>query len=468
MARVNGLLADTTPLRTSPPFRRLWWGLGISNLGSQLTVVAVGLQVYALTGSSLAVGVLGVCALVPLVVLGLYGGALVDAYDRRKVALAASTALWVITTLIAVQAWLHLDSVGVLYALVALQSAAFAINNPARSAIIPRLVEPRLLPAANALQTLAWNVALTVGPLGGAFLVALWGYQVAYTIDAVLFTAALWAVWRLPDIPPLPAPEVAPPASEPGTALGADDVSGVQVAPVGPGADSSGARRRRRGRVVGWRSVVDGLRYLATQPNVRTTFLVDLAAMVLASPRVLLPAAGVVWLGGGEATTGVLTAAFAVGAVLAGVFSGGLSRVRWQGRVIVWAITAYGLSIVLLGLVLLAVGPTEPTTVLVGGVVAACVALALAGAADAVSAVFRQTILQTATPDDMRGRLQGVFIVVVAGGPRLGELVLGAQATWVGEAWAAVAGGVACVVVLWLVLRAQRRFWRYDALHPEP
>ncbi|WP_340698274.1 MFS transporter [Cellulosimicrobium funkei] len=443
MARVNGLLADTTPLRISPPFRRLWWGLGISNLGSQLTVVAVGLQVYALTGSSLAVGVLGLCALVPLVVLGLYGGALVDAYDRRKVALAASTALWVVTALIAVQAWLHLNSVGVLYALVAAQSAAFAINNPARSAIIPRLVEPRLLPAANALQTIAWNVALTVGPLGGAFLVALWGYQVAYTIDAVLFTAALWAVWRLPDIPPLPAGPGAPAA--------------VAAAPAG-----------RRRRVVGWRSVVDGLRYLATQPNVRTTFLVDLAAMVLASPRVLLPAAGVVFLGGGEATTGVLTAAFAVGAVLAGVFSGGLSRVRWQGRVIVWAITAYGLSIVLFGVVLLGVGATTPSTVLVGGVVAASVALALAGASDAVSAVFRQTILQTATPDDMRGRLQGVFIVVVAGGPRLGELVLGAQATWVGEAWAAVAGGVACVVVLWLVVRAQRRFWRYDALHPEP
>ncbi|MCB7135006.1 MFS transporter [Cellulosimicrobium marinum] len=443
MARVNGLLADTTPLRTSPPFRRLWWGLGISNLGSQLTVVAVGLQVYALTGSSLAVGVLGVCALVPLVALGLYGGALVDAYDRRKVALAASSALWVITALIALQAWLHLDSVGVLYGLVAAQSAAFAINNPARTAIVPRLVEPQLLPAANALQTLAWNVALTVGPLGGALLVALWGYQVAYTLDALLFTAALWAVWRLPDIPPVPTPAT----------------SGTPPPP---------ARRRGRARVVGWRSVVDGLRYLGTQPNIRTTFLVDLAAMVLASPRVLLPAAGVLWLGGGEATTGVLTAAFAVGAVLASAFSGGLSRVRWQGRVIVWAITAYGASIVLFGLVLLGVGATSPGTVLVGWVVAACVALALAGASDAVSAVFRQTILQTAAPDEMRGRLQGVFIVVVAGGPRLGELVLGAQSTWVGEAWAAVLGGVACVVVLWVVVRAYRGFWRYDALHPEP
>src|SRR6478609_9381563 len=141
------LLIDLTPLRVSPSFRRLWWGLGVSNIGTQLTAVAVGLQVYAITRSTLAVGILGVFALVPLVVLGLYGGALVDAYDRRRVALAASTALWVVTALVALQAWLHLDSVGVLYALVAAQSAAFAINNPARSAIVPRLVEPRLLPA---------------------------------------------------------------------------------------------------------------------------------------------------------------------------------------------------------------------------------------------------------------------------------------------------------------------------------
>lgn len=521
MPRLTGILADTTPLRISPAFRRLWWGLGISNLGSQLTVVAVGLQVYALTRSSLAVGVLGLCALVPLVVLGLYGGALVDAYDRRRVALAASSALWVVTGLIAAQAWLRLESVGVLYGLVALQSAAFAINNPARSAIIPRLVPATLLPAANALQTIAWNIALTVGPLGGAFLVALWGYQIAYTIDAVLFTAALWAVWRLPDIPPVIAASAeglgggADGADGPGGAGGAGGAGGTTDragGADGPGgvdgttdragsgatANSEGAgggtadaasapstgspvsgdlssgdpthrgRRRGRGPAVGWRSVVDGLRYLATRPNVRTTFLVDLAAMVLAFPRVLLPAVGVIYLGGGEETTGVLSAAFAIGGVLAGLFSGGLSRVRWQGRVIVWAITAWGLSVALFGLVLAAIGPTTPSTVLVGGLIVACVALALAGASDAVSAVFRQTILQTATPDDMRGRLQGVFIVVVAGGPRLGELVLGAQATWFGEAWAAVIGGVACIAVLWAIVRSQPRFWRYDARHPEP
>lgn len=425
------LLLDLTPLRSAPAYRRLWLGLSVSNLGTQLTVTAVGLQVYRITGSTFSVGVLGVCALVPLVVLGLYGGALVDVYDRRKVALVASIGLWVVSGLLALQAWFHLDSVAVLYALVALQSAGFAVNNPARSAIIPRLVTPELLPAANVLQTVSWNIAFVVGPLLGAFLVAGGDYGFAYTVDVLLFSAALWALWRLPDLPPVEAAD-----GEPG----------------------------KRGLA----SVLEGLHYLTTRPNVRMTFVVDLTAMVLAMPRVLLPAVGVVWLGGGAATTGELSAAFAVGAVLAGLFSGGLVTVRRQGRVIVGSIAVFGLAVAAFGAVLLGVGRTSPAHVLVPGLIAAFVLLALAGGADAVSSVFRQTILQSATPDAMRGRLQGVFIVVVAGGPRLGDLVLGTAADRVGEALAALGGGLLCVVVLVTVVALQRRFWDYDAHDPQP
>ena len=428
------LLLDLTPLRTSPPFRRLLIGLGVSNLGSQLTVVAVGLQVYAITGSTLSVGVLGVCALVPLVALGLYGGALVDAYDRRRVALLSSLGLWVVTIALAVQAWLHLDSVLLLYALVALQSAGFAINNPARTSIIPRLVEARLLPAANVLTTIETNVALTVGPLLGALLVAVWDFGPAYTIDALLFTFALWALWRLPDLPPLTA----------------------------DGSAGSGSSRR------GFASIVEGLHYLATRPNVRMTFVVDLIAMVFAMPRVLFPAVGVVFLGGGATTTGLLSAAYAAGAVLAGVFSGGLVAMRWQGRIITGSILAFGASVAAFGMVLVVAGPGRPADVLVVALALAMLFLALAGGSDAISSVFRQTILQSATPDQMRGRLQGVFIVVVAGGPRLGDLALGAESSWVGEGWAAVLGGVTCMLVLSLVVAVQRRFLRYDALDPTP
>jgi MFS family permease len=425
------LLADTTPLRVSPEFRRLWWGLGLSNFGSQLTVVAVGLQVYAVSGSTLAVGVLGICALVPLVVFGLYGGSLVDAHDRRTVALNAQVGLALVSVLIALQAWLHVGSIGLLYSLVAVQSALVAINNPAQSAIIPQLVSPKLLPAANALQSLAWNVALTLGPLAGAGLVAASGYQAAYTIDAVTFIAALWALWRLPPLPPTRA----------------DDV----------------AKHR-----AGLASVLEGLRYLATRPNLRMTFLVDLSAMILAQPRVMFPAAGAVILGGGSTTTGALIAAAAFGAVTATALSGPLTRVVAQGRVIAWAVVGWGLSIAAFGAVLVAAGHRGRSGVVWNLLVAALVFLAVAGAADAVSAVFRTTILQAATPDHMRGRLQGVFIVVVAGGPRLGEMFGGAGSSFVGEGWVAACGGLACVLAVVLLMRWQPRFLAYDARHPEP
>jgi hypothetical protein len=425
------LLLDLTPLRASAEFRRLWWGLGVANLGSQLTLVAVGLQVYAISGSTLSVGILGICALVPLIALGLYGGALLDAYDRRKVALLSALGLFLVTAALAIQGWLHVDSVNLLYILVALQSAAFAINNPARTAIIPRLLKSSMLPAANVLTTTAWSSALVMGPLIGAALVATSGFAAAYTVDMIMFTAGLWALWRLPPLPP---------------------------------EDSPDHPERKRG----FAAVAEGLRYLATRRNVRMTFVVDLIAMIFAMPRVLWPAVGVVFLGGGATTTGLLNAAFAVGAVLAGLFSGGLVGARWQGRLICLAITIYGLSVAAFGGVLLVVRPTSPAAVLVPALMAAMIFLAIAGGADAVSAVFRQTILQTATPDSMRGRLQGVFIVVVAGGPRLGDLVLGAGASWLNEGLAALAGGFICVTLLSLVSLTQRSFLAYDARNPTP
>ncbi len=415
---------DTTPLRESPAFRRLWVGQSLAGIGTQLTVVTVGLQAYALSGSTLAVGVVGVFALVPLVVLGLYGGSLVDAHDRRRVALLSSVALWAVSLALAAQAWLELGSLHLLYALVALQSAAFAVNTPARSAIVPALVPPAQLPAANALSGTANALALTVGPLLAGFLVDGGGFRAAYTLDALTFVAALTGVWRLPAMPP---------------------------------AHAAGAHR------AGLRSVLEGVRFLGTRPNVRMTFLVDLCAMVLAMPRVLYPAIGAGDLGGGARTVGVLAAGFAAGSVLAGLFSGPLGRVRRQGAVVVGCVAVYGAAVAAFGAVLV-LAPSGA-----GWRLAACTALlGVCGAADAVSAVFRGTILQVATPDALRGRLQGVFIVVVAGGPRLGDVVLGGTAELTGEAVAALAGGLACVVAVLALSRAQPRFARYDALHPQP
>lgn len=415
-----------TPLRESPAFRRLWLGSSVSMVGSQLTLVAVSLEVYSITEQSLYVGLLSVFALVPLVIAGLFGGAISDAYDRRKVAIASSLVLWGCSVALALQAWFQLNNVWILFALVALQSGAQGINGPARSAIIPLLVRKELLPAANALSMLNMGISMTAGPLLAGVLVASSGYGWTYTIDALSFAFALWGLFKLP---PLPAAEN---ASAPGL-----------------------------------RSVVEGFRFLGTRPNLRMTFIIDLIAMICAQPRALMPAIGATMIGGGDTTVGVLLASVAVGAFLAGLFSGPLGRVRRQGSAVVWSVAGWGFSIAAFGLVVVLAGDSGR-----GGVtpwiVPAAICSALAGIWDSVSAVFRTTILQSATPDHMRGRLQGVFIVVVAGGPRVGDMLAGGVTKVLSEGWVLLLGGVLCAVLAWLVARWQRGFLRYDSVHPVP
>ncbi|MCL2783155.1 MAG: MFS transporter, partial [Propionibacteriaceae bacterium] len=436
MARI---LADITPLRVSPEFRRLWWGQGLAAIGGQFTAMAVSLEIHDLTNSTLAVGLLGAFALVPLILLGLYGGALVDRHDRRTVALIASVIMWCSTIGIALQAWLHVGSIWVLYGLIAVQSGASAVNQPARSAIIPRLVEPRLMPAANALNSSTWTIAQMGGPLVGAATVAAFGYQWAYTIDAITFTAALYALFRLPSIRP-------------------------QTVETAPG----------DARVGGFRSIVDGFRYLATRPNVRMTFLVDLAAMVLANPQALFPAIATDVIGGGDTTAGWLTAFVAIGSTLAMVLSGPLGRVRRQGLVVVVMVVGWGASIAGFGLVLVLAGTNHPTHVVGWAMAGAAVCLILAGAFDSVSSIFRNTILQVATPDDMRGRLQGVFTVVVNGGPNLGRVVSGGGARALRPVLpvplgaTALIGGLLCVATVGLLHKTAPHFAQYDAEHPQP
>ncbi|KNX38498.1 MFS transporter [Luteipulveratus halotolerans] len=426
------LLLDITPLRVNPSYRRLYTGFTLSGIGAQLATVAIGLQVYDITGSTFAVGIVGLCALVPLVAMGLYGGALVDAHDRRKVALIAGLVLWAGSILNTVQAALGNTHVGVLYALVGVYNAGFAVVSPARSAIYPRLLDRALLPAANALSVAAMNIAMTVGPLMAGVLVDWGGYVLAYGIDALLFTFAIWGLLRLEPIPP----EIDPTAN-------------------------SGVPQRRPGLS----SVLDGLRFLGTRPNVRMTFLADFCAMILAQPRALFPAVAALSFGGGAKTVGILSAAVAVGAIISMAVSGPLGHVRRQGLAVVVSVALWGVSIVGFGLAVAGAGGvlTSDQALWLGAVALAC-----AGACDSVSAVFRTTILQSATPDHLRGRLQGVFVVVVAGGPRLGDLLAGSGATLWNEATAAVVGGILCVIAVLLLASWQRGFLRYDAQHPTP
>ncbi len=409
----RSVVTDVRPLQVSPAYRRLFVGNTVAQLGQQMTNVAVAIQVYDITRSSFYVGLVGVFALVPLVVLGLYGGAIADAVDRRRLALVASAGLWAVSIALAVQAFAGNASVWLLYGLIAVQSGFYAVNNPARNAMVPRLIGAELVPAASALNMASSNLGLTLGPMLGALAVAWHGFGAAYAIDVVTFSAAYYALLRLPPMPPL------------------DDSPRAGLA-----------------------SVVDGLRFLGRSPNLRMTFVADLCAMVLAQPRALFPALAYKVYGGGAGVVGVLQASPAAGAVLAFLFSGWVGRVRRQGLAIVVAVVVYGA----------AVGGVGLSGMLWVGVVF----LALSGMADMVSSAYRSTILTVAAPDQMRGRLQGVFIVVVAGGPRAGDFLAGSVASGLGERPALVAGGLACVAGVLTAAAASRRFLRYDAREPTP
>ncbi|MFI5529477.1 MFS transporter [Kitasatospora sp. NPDC051853] len=408
-------LADLSPLRDHPDYRRVWTGQVVSAVGQQMTAVAVSVQVYRLTESTFATGLVGLFSLVPLIVLGLFGGAIADTVDRRLLGLLGAAGLAATSAVLAVQALLDLRSVPLLYAMVAVQAGFFALSSPARSAMIPRLVPAHQLPAANALGSMSMNLGTTVGPMIGGLLIGASGVQSAYLIDTLAFSGILYAMWRLPAMLP---------------------------------GDGTADTTRKRA------SVLDGLRFLRSRPNLRTSFVADLIAMLLASPRALFPAVALTVYHGGPGTVGLLMSAPAVGALAGALFSGWITRVHRHGAAIVAGVAAWGLAIAVFGL---------SNHLWLG-----LLALGVAGAADSVSMIFRNTILQVGAPDDMRGRLQGVFIVVVAGGPRLGDFFAGTTASLTSTTTALLIGGLACVAAILLLAARRPAFLRYDARHPTP
>jgi MFS family permease len=415
--RFEGLFADTRPLRNEH-FRRLWVANIVTVIGAQLTVVAVPSQIYALTGSSAYVGLTGVFGLVPLIVFGLWGGALADAMDRRTLLMITTTGLIVTSGCFWLQAALGLENVWLLLCLFAVQQAFFAVNQPTRSAVLPKLLPAYLLPSANSLNMTVFMVGGIAGPLVGGALIPLVGFSWLYLVDTVTLFATLGAVVGLPALP----------------------VEGVRVAP-------------------GLRAVVDGFVYLRGQPVLMMSFVVDLIAMVFGMPRALFPELADVAFGGpseGGLAFALLFAAIPAGAVVGGVLSGWVSRVERQGLAVVVAVVVWGLAMVGFGVAAL-LAPRAPMPFLV----VAVLMLAVGGAADMASAAFRMSMLQSAASDEVRGRLQGIFIVIVAGGPRVADVVHGAAAAVTGAAIAAAGGGVLVVVGTVLAALAVPAFVRY-------
>ncbi|MEJ7833857.1 MAG: MFS transporter [Nocardioides sp.] len=420
--QLRGLVADTRPLRNDH-FRRLWLANIVTVVGAQLTVVAVPAQIYVQTGSSAYVGLTGVFGLVPLVVFGLYGGALADVIDRRTLLVITTLGLIATSALFWVQAAVGMDNVWALLSLFAVQQAFFAVNQPTRSAIVPKLVGDELLPAANSLNMTIFQAGAIAGPLVAGALIPVLGFEWLYLIDTITLFATLSAVVRLPRLPVLDAP----------------------------------------GRVPGLRSVIEGFGYLRGQPVLLMSFVVDIIAMVFGMPRALFPEIADQSFGGpggGGLAFALLFAAIPAGAVLGGVFSGWVSRVEAQGRAVVVCILVWGAAMAGFGL---AVGLADRSTgdgvrLLLG---LAVLMLVVGGAADMASAAFRMSMLQTVATDAVRGRLQGIFIVVVAGGPRIADVAHGASAAAVGTAVAATGGGLLVVVLTVAAALAVPSFVRY-------
>lgn len=402
--RFRRTLIDTRPL-AFPAYRRTFLGQAVAIIGTTMTRVAVPVQVFSISGSSLHVGMVGLAMLAPMVVFGLYGGALADLVDRKLLYLCSSLVTWAGTLALLGQALLGLRSIGLILVVVAIQSAGFAVSASVRGAIIPALVPVELIPAANALTYTASNVGQVVSPLvAGALVILSNGVVYAYGVDALLFTAALYATFRLPALP--------------------------RVAAMGRG---------------GVRAVAEGLRFLGGKPVLLMAFMVDIIAMLFAMPESLFPEAAATRFENG---VGLLYSSIAVGSVVAGFLSGWIGQVRRQGVALTLAVVIWSAAIAGAGFV--------PTLWLVVPL------LIVAGGADLVSAVYRQTILQTYVPDEMRGRMQGVYTVVVAGGPGLGDLRAGIMAATMGLtiAWSATA--ILGLAILLIAATSARAFWRYE------
>lgn len=420
-------LADLTPLRASPAFARMWIGGTISGVGAQMTIVAVGLQIYAITSSTLAVGLVGGIALLPMVVAGLWGGMIADVFDRRRVLIASSLVGWFATLgLVALSTWdviLQPDARAPLwpfYVVTTVSAVASTISGATRSALVGRILPAHLISRATALNGMSFGLALTVGPAVAGVLAASVGLPWTFAADAVLFTAGFLGVWMLPALPRLGEPVAA-----------------------------------------GWAVLREGLAFLRRAPNIRMSFIVDIVAMTFARPYVLFPAIGALVVGGGALTVGALTATGAAGTILTSVFSGPVARVHRQGVAIARAITTFGAFAGAFGVVVLVVGAGHHVAAPGWGgihwpaLVALGIALAGMGAADEVSSIFRNTMLIQAVPDQMRGRLQGVFVVVVTGGPRIGDMYAGVFATAVALWCPPLFGGVAIIGLIAVLSRVR-------------
>ena len=385
------ILVDTTPLRESRDFRLLFTGQLISIIGTQLTVVAIPYQVYSMTHSSLQVGAISLAQLIPFLAGALSAGPIGDAVDKRPIMIWTAAAMILTSAAMAVNAAAAHPSLAVLYVVSSLAAGLMGFSNTARMASVPGMVERRHLAAAAAMMQIVFQLGVIVGPALSGLLLGI-GLPLVYALDAVSFVVATVTSAMLRPIPP------------------AEGAGGLSP----------------------WQSTREGLRYLRSRQALQGVYLIDINAMVFGMPRALFPAMAGAVFGGGTVTLGFLYAAPGVGALIGAVTTGWVANLRRQGWAVIVAVSVWGAAIALFGLV---------DTLWVG-----LVLLAVAGWADVISAVLRNTMLQSSVPERFRSRMSSIQMAVVQGGPRVGDMESGAVATLTSVEFSVISGGLACIV----------------------
>jgi MFS family permease len=408
------LFIDITPLRRSRDFRALILGQMIMVLGNQLTAVAVPYQVYQLTGSSLDVGLVSLIQLVPLVLGSLIGGSVVDAVDRRLLLIVVELLMAGSSAGLAVNADLS-SALWPLFLLPALTAGLSGFDSAARNAMVPNMVRRSEVSTANAMFQALFQFGAVAGPAAAGLLLAGAGIRFVYWLDVASCVVSVLAVFLISAQPP------------------------------------AGAGHRP-----GLRSIIEGFRFVRGRQAIQGAYLIDINAMVFGMPRALFPALAKTVFGGGASTVGFLYAAPGAGALVGALTTGWVSRIRRQGLAVIIAVIVWGLAITGFGLV--------------SWLPAALALLAVAGWADVISAVFRNTIIQLGATDALRGRLSGLQMAVVAGGPRVGDFEAGAVAVAFGDTTSVVSGGLACIAGALILARALPGFRRQrvlDGQHPD-
>jgi MFS family permease len=405
---ISRIAVDTRALRESRDFRLLTVGSFVTGLGTQAALVALPYQVYVISRSAFLTGLLGLVELGPLIVLSLFGGALADRFDRRRLLLLAQIALVLVASGLAAAALLGTPPLWLLYVLAGLSTAAAAVERVTSSAIVPNVVSPERLRGALALTFGLYNLTMVIGPALGGLLISAAGVEGAYIADAVTCAGMVLAAYMMNPQPP--------------------------------------GEQEEREPI--FRSIATGLRFVRGERALVGSFVIDLCAMTFGMPRALFPVLSLTVYDAGAAGTGALFSAVAAGATVAALTTGWLEHARWLGRIVLASVALWGVAIALAGV----------TTSLV----VAIVLLALAGAADSVSAVCRSTISQTLTPDRLRGRMSSVFSLVVASGPRLGDIESGSVAAAATPRASVISGGLACVASVGVVALLYPELARYD------